>query len=130
MMIGPRGCGKTTSALRRAKTILLLDQTGVRNAMRGDPDAVLRDGDPPVLVDEWQLETSSLGAAKRLVDENDAPGQFIFAGSAADGVGGQGWPATGRFIRVPRNLGRTNMRALGLGRPPNSKPLNGSIANL
>jgi uncharacterized protein len=101
MMVGPRGCGKTTSALRRAKTILRVDQTGVRNAMRGDPDAVLRDCDPPVLVDEWQLEPSSLGAAKRLVDDNDAPGQFIFAGSAADGVGGQGWPATGRFIRVP-----------------------------
>ena len=101
MLIGPRGCGKTTSALRVAKTVLRMDQDGVRRAVAGDPDAVLRDGEPPVLVDEWQLEPSSLGAAKRLVDTNDAPGQFIFAGSAADGVGGKGWPATGRFIRVP-----------------------------
>jgi uncharacterized protein len=45
--------------------------------MKADPDAVLRDGEPPVLVDEWQLEPSSLGAAKRLVDSDDAPGQFI-----------------------------------------------------
>ncbi len=101
MMVGPRGCGKTTSASRWAKTVLRVDLAGVRNAMKGDPDAVLRDGDPPVLVDEWQLEPSSLGAAKRLVDANDSPGQFIFAGSAADEVGGNSWPATGRFIRVP-----------------------------
>lgn len=101
MMVGPRGCGKTTSALRQAKTVLRMDQAGVQNAMKGDPDAVLLDGEPPVLVDEWQLAPSSLGAAKRLVDQNDAPGQFIFAGSAADDVGGKSWPATGRFIRVP-----------------------------
>ncbi len=101
MVVGPRGCGKTTSALRRARTVLRVDQTGVRNALKADPDAVLRDGEPPVLVDEWQLEPSSLGAAKRLVDSDDAPGQFIFAGSAADEVGGTSWPATGRFIRVP-----------------------------
>jgi uncharacterized protein len=101
MLIGPRGCGKTTSALRIANTVLRMDQEGVRKAVAGDPDAVLRDGDPPVLVDEWQLEPSSLGAAKRIVDASDVPGQFIFAGSAGDDVGGRGWPATGRFIRVP-----------------------------
>jgi uncharacterized protein len=87
--------------MRVANTVLRMDQDGVRKAVSGDPDAVLRDGEPPVLVDEWQLETSSLGAAKRIVDANDAPGQFIFVGSAVDDVGGKGWPATGRFIRVP-----------------------------
>jgi uncharacterized protein len=101
MLIGPRGCGKTTTALRHSKTVLRLDQPGVRDAMSRDPDAVLRTSAPPVLVDEWQLEPSSLGAAKRLVDSNDDPGQFIFAGSASDEVGGMSWPATGRFIRIP-----------------------------
>jgi uncharacterized protein len=100
-LMGPRSCGKTTTAIRHSKTVLRLDQTGVRNAVAGDPDAVLGDGEPPVLVDEWQLEPSSLGAAKRLLDANDAPAQFIFAGSASDDVGGMSWPATGRFIRVP-----------------------------
>jgi uncharacterized protein len=101
MLIGPRSCGKTTTALRHAKTVLRLDQSGVRSAIARDPDAVLRDCDPPVLVDEWQLEPSSLGAAKRLIDTQDSPGQFIFAGSASDEVGGMSWPATGRFIRIP-----------------------------
>ncbi len=101
LLVGPRSSGKTTTAVRHSKTILRLDQTGVRNAVANDPDAVLSDGDPPILVDEWQLEPSSLGAAKRLIDVNDEPGQFIFAGSAADDLLGMSWPATGCFIRVP-----------------------------
>ncbi len=101
MLIGPRACGKTTTALRHANTVLRLDQPGVRGAVASDPDAVLRDGEHPILVDEWQLEPSALSAAKRLIDTNDASGQFIFTGSAADEVSGMSWPGTGRFIRVP-----------------------------
>ncbi len=72
--------------------------------MKGDPDAVLRDGDPPVLVDEWQLEPSSLGPAKRLVDENDAPEQLICAGSAAENwVVGAGPQPPGSFACRPRD---------------------------
>jgi uncharacterized protein len=101
LLVGPRASGKTTTALRHARTVLRLDHEAVRGAMAADPEAVLRDAEPTVLVDEWQLEPTSLAAAKRLIDVDDSAGQFIFAGSAADEVGPHAWPATGRFIRVP-----------------------------
>ncbi len=100
MVVGPRASGKTTSGLRLAKTVLRLDQEEVRRAIAGDPDAVLSDADRPVLVDEWQLAPSCLGAAKRLIDADSSPGRFIFTGSATDTLNDGAWPGTGRFIRV------------------------------
>lgn len=101
MLVGPRASGKTTLALRHAKTVLRLDSPEVRAAMAADPDGVLREAESPVLVDEWQLEPSCLGAAKRLVDVDDSPGRFVFTGSAADELGPHAWSATGRFVRLP-----------------------------
>ena len=101
MLVGPRSCGKTTSAQRLAATVLRLDQQSVRDAVEGDPDAVLADADPPVLVDEWQRAPASLGAAKRLIDHDARAGRFLFTGSAADDLTIDQWPGTGRFIRVP-----------------------------
>jgi len=101
MLVGPRACGKTTSALRHATTVLRLDQRAVRDAVEADPDAVLADADPPVLVDEWQLAPSAIGAAKRLIDQEPSAGRFLFTGSAADELGAGQWPGTGRLIRVP-----------------------------
>lgn len=103
MMVGPRACGKTTMALRHAKTVLRLDRPEVAAAMAADPEGVLRDAiaESPILVDEWQLVPSCLAAAKRLIDADDLPGCFLFTGSAMDEIGPHAWPATGRFVRVP-----------------------------
>lgn len=101
LLVGPRAAGKTTTAARLARTILRLDDHNVRDAVAADPDSVLRDGDPPVLVDEWQLAPDVLAATKRLVDADPSPGRFLLAGSAADDIGVQQWPGTGRVIRVP-----------------------------
>lgn len=87
LLVGPRSGEKTTTALRHARTVLRLDECAVRGAMAADPDAVLRNSVPPVLVDEGQFEPVSLAAAKRVLDVDDTPGRFIFAGSAADEVG-------------------------------------------
>ncbi len=100
MLVGPRASGKTTSALRLANTTLRLDQVEIRHAVLADPDSVLVDCDPPVLVDEWQSAPGSLGAAKRIIDTDPTPGRFIFTGSATDTLNSSAWPGTGRFIRV------------------------------
>jgi uncharacterized protein len=68
LIVGPRATGKTTMALRHAQTVLRLDREATRNAMKADPDALLAEAEPTVLVDEWQLQMSFLSAAKRLID--------------------------------------------------------------
>ncbi|WP_163543116.1 ATP-binding protein [Occultella kanbiaonis] len=100
MLIGPRGCGKTTTAVRRATSVLRLDQPQVASAFRTDPDAVLAAQDLPVLIDEWQEVPESMGALKRAVDAGADPGSYLVTGSVrARREPGQ-WPGTGRVVPV------------------------------
>ena len=51
---GPRGCGKTETALRAASSVVRLDRDpAARRAGILNP-ALLLAGEPPRLVDEWQ----------------------------------------------------------------------------
>jgi uncharacterized protein len=101
LLVGPRASGKTTSAARRCKTILRLDQPRIAAGVENDPDVVLADCAPPVLIDEWQLVPSILGAVKRSVDTTDLKGHYFLTGSSSDDLTAKGWPATGRIARVP-----------------------------
>lgn len=100
MLVGPRACGKTTTAGRLARTTFRLDRPSDASAISIDPDTVLASAEAPVLIDEWQLVPSVLGAVKRAVDEDQTPGRFILAGSARADALASGWPATGRLVRV------------------------------
>lgn len=98
MIVGPRACGKTTTAARRANTVVRLDSEGDAAAFRHDPDAALRSRAEPVLLDEWQTLPSVMGAVKRAVDSERRPGRFIITGSARNDTGEAAWPATGRVV--------------------------------
>lgn len=98
---GPRATGKTTTATRRAATIVRLDREAEAAAFRADPDAALRDRAEPVLLDEWQVVPGVLAAVKRAVDADPRPGRFIVTGSARGELDGELWPGTGRLVRVP-----------------------------
>ncbi len=100
MLVGPRACGKTTTAERLARTVFRLDKPADAAAMSMDPDAVLAGALPPVLLDEWQLVPQVLGAVKRAVDDDPTPGRFIVTGSARSDALASGWPATGRLVRL------------------------------
>lgn len=115
MVVGPRACGKTTTSLRLAATVLRLDRDESRRAVVADPDALLAEATPPVLVDEWQRAPSTLAAAKRLIDREPNPGRFLFTGSAADTLSPDAWPGTGRFIRVAM-WGLTQREVIGSDR--------------
>ncbi|MCL2788591.1 MAG: DUF4143 domain-containing protein [Micrococcales bacterium] len=101
MLTGPRGCGKTTTALRRAQSVIRLDQPDQAEAFRAGPDSVLRAHKPPVLIDEWQRAPESMGAIKRAVDARGGAGRFLVTGSVRASVSGAAWPATGRVVLVP-----------------------------
>jgi uncharacterized protein len=119
LVVGPRACGKTTTARRHSVGRLRLDRPADAAVARVDPDAALLDGPFPLLVDEWQVVPDVLGAVKRVVDEDPTPGRFLLTGSSQADLTAAGWPGTGRLIRVgmyglvERELeGRTERRPL------------------
>lgn len=79
---GPKAVGKTATAMRRAATVYRLDDEGERTIAQADPSRLL-EGDPPVLIDEWQRLPESFDRVRRAVDEGASPGSFLLAGSAS-----------------------------------------------
>lgn len=100
MLVGPRAVGKTTTAIRRATSVVRLDRAAEAGAFLADPDAALRTLAEPVLLDEWQEVPGVLGAVKRAIDEDPRPGRFVITGSVRGGLSGETWPGTGRVVRV------------------------------
>ena len=101
LLAGPRACGKTTTARRRANGVLQLDRAGDATLVRADADVALEVRDEPLLIDEWQAVPEVLGAVKRAVDADPRPGRFLLTGSTGEDLGSAGCPATGRVVRVP-----------------------------
>jgi uncharacterized protein len=99
--VGPRATGKTTTAARFASTVIRLDRPLEAAAVAADPDGALVGLNPPVLLDEWQVVPSVMGAVKRSADQGVAPGTFLLTGSTAADLSTDGWPMTGRVVRVP-----------------------------
>lgn len=78
---GPKGVGKTASAERLAASVLQLDRPGQLATLRGDRSIIER-LDPPVLIDEWQLDPPIWDAVRRSVDADRSAGRFLLTGSA------------------------------------------------
>lgn len=95
---GAKGVGKTLTARRRARTVHDLDAPGAVELFEADPRRLL-DGEPPVLLDEWQRVPSSWDLVRRAVDDDPSPGRFLLAGSAAP-TGGGTHSGAGRIVRV------------------------------
>jgi len=100
MVVGPRACGKTTLATRRAATVVQLAAEAQAAAFAADPDAALRGLGEPVLLDEWQEVPGVFGAARRAVDADPRPNRFYLTGSARAELDNELWPGTGRFVRL------------------------------
>ncbi len=78
---GPKGVGKTATALTRAKTVYRLDQPGELEIVRADPSR-LTAGEPPILIDEWQRYEPSWDVVRGAVDADPSGGRFLLTGSA------------------------------------------------
>ena len=82
LLRGPKGCGKTETALQIAKSTVLMDtDVTVPYAMEVDPERILV-GDAPRLIDEWQEYPLIWNYVKREVDKRKLDGQFILTGSS------------------------------------------------
>ena len=82
---GPKWCGKTTTAMQVAGSILRMDEPRNREAniqmAEIDPGQLLK-GDAPRLIDEWQIAPKLWDATRYEVDTRGKEGQFILTGSA------------------------------------------------
>ena len=82
---GPKWCGKTTTAMQVAGSILRMDEPRNREAniqmAEIDPGQLLK-GDTPRLIDEWQIAPKLWDATRYEVDTRGKEGQFILTGSA------------------------------------------------
>lgn len=78
---GPKFCGKTTTALRYAKSDIRLNTRQRIELARMQPKNVLR-GDTPRVIDEWQTVPDIWNEVKAWIDENPDFGQFILTGSS------------------------------------------------
>lgn len=82
---GPKWCGKTTTAMQVAKSILRMDESNKRNAniqMADIAPSQLLLGNTPRLIDEWQIAPKLWDAIRYEVDIRGEEGQFILTGSA------------------------------------------------
>lgn len=96
---GPRGVGKTTTALRLAASVIMLPRDLA--PLEGDAEGYLRSLPTPILIDEWQLVgIDLLWTIKRLIDEEPSPGRFILTGSVEPATYGPTYPLTGRAARL------------------------------
>ena len=82
---GVKWCGKTTSAVHAAKSVLYMDDPRqLQNNLRlaeTNPSALL-EGPAPRVIDEWQLAPQLWDAARFEVSRRGALGMLIFTGSA------------------------------------------------
>ena len=78
---GPKFCGKTTTALRYAKSDIRLNTRQRIELARLQPKNVLK-GDVPRVIDEWQTVPDIWNEVKAWIDENPDFGQFILTGSS------------------------------------------------
>jgi hypothetical protein len=103
---GPKAVGKTTTAQQRVGSVLRLDSRASRSAVEADPELV-RSGERPLLIDEWQKVPEVWDVVRRVADEDQTGGQFLLVGSAAPAPGATAHSGAGR-------IGRLRMRPMTL----------------
>lgn len=124
---GPKAVGKTATAMQRAATVYRLDDEAARAIVKADTSRLV-EGDPPILIDEWQRLPESFDRVRRAVDEDFAPGSFLLTGSASP-TDPPTHSGAGRIVRVrlrPMTLAERGVdspavslsRLLEGGRPP------------
>jgi len=103
MIVGPKWCGKTSTAQQFSNSAVYLDDSedGKSNVQIAslNPSLLLK-GATPRLIDEWQLIPDLFGAARREIDKRGASGQFIFTGSTTPPLAQARHSGAGRFSYI------------------------------
>ena len=86
LIVGPKWCGKTTTAMQQSNSILKMQDPDTRDgymiAAETKPSVLLK-GDNPRLIDEWQVAPVLWDAVRTEVDNRQKEGLFILTGSTS-----------------------------------------------
>jgi predicted AAA+ superfamily ATPase len=140
LITGPKGCGKTETARRAAKSELAVDaDPQVPQFMQIDPKRLLV-GDSPRLLDEWQEQPQIWNYVRHAVDDRQAAGQFILTGSANPAENVRLHSGAGRIARLqmrPMSWSETgfssqevSLRSLLAGEAPQSNTVTANLDDI
>ena len=86
LILGPKGCGKTTTGKHFSKSFVEFQDEDQRENLlliaNTKPSDLLK-GEKPILFDEWQDAPKIWGAIRKDVDDSGEVGQYILTGSSA-----------------------------------------------
>ena len=114
LIVGPKWCGKTTTAKQQSKSIIQLqDPTHSKSYLQlADIDPLsLLEGEKPRLIDEWQMAPQLWDAVRYSVDETDGDGLYILTGSTVvdnDKIMHSGAGRIHRLLMRPMSLYESN----------------------
>lgn len=100
---GPKWCGKTTTAIQQAASVLRMQDADHRAeylATTASKPSLLLKGAVPRLIDEWQDAPVLWDAVRTMVDERTEPGQFILTGSNSVDISSIHHSGVGRIARL------------------------------
>ncbi len=103
LIVGPKWCGKTTTALQQARSSLFMQDPDKRDeymASAAIKPSLLLEGDNPRLIDEWQVAPVLWDAVRVSVDRRQEDGLFILTGSNAVDNSKIMHTGTGRISRM------------------------------
>ena len=89
LIVGPKGCGKTTSAKHKAKSFIEFQDEEQRDnliAVANTYPSKLLIGDKPRLFDEWQDAPKLWGTIRKSVDDLGENGLYILTGSSSKDI--------------------------------------------
>lgn len=84
LIIGPKWCGKTWTALNQAESVIYMQEPDKRASyikMAQTMPSFLLQGEKPRLIDEWQTATILWDSVRFAVDRTPQKGQYILTGS-------------------------------------------------
>ena len=89
LIVGPKGCGKTTTAKVHSKSFIEFQDEDVRDQLISTASIApsrLLNGEKPRLFDEWQDAPKIWGAIRKSIDDEKKVGLYILTGSTSANV--------------------------------------------
>lgn len=103
VVVGPKWCGKTTTAKQKAKSVLEMQDPDLQDGylrLADTKPSLLLEGATPRLIDEWQLAPKLWDAIRVSVDRRNEKGLYLLTGSVVVDESKIKHTGTGRISRL------------------------------